>query len=641
MYRIILILSFTISCHIFCGKIFCQKNDTAIFKTEEIKVLGNKIVTNIFNAPGKVQIIDKMKIENKNGESLSDVLQLAGATFVKSYGGNYSLNTISMNGLGSEHTLILLNGFKLNSNQNNQLDLSTISKDNIQSIEILNNGSSSVYGSEAIGGIVNIITIKNSDKNLHFNINGQVGSYEQRKIHSSVEKRFSKVNFLFNFSKESSINNYDYFFNNGEVKILKDREHSNYDLSDYSVNAGYNLSNNSEVKYFSSFSNIKRSIPGMETGSEPSKATQSDKNWNNILSYENIFSKNLLLKSNLNFQNNLSHYSDRVVTNSFYKNIVLSNSTQLNYLNKNLQVVTGFDVNYSTLKSNDLDSDIKRIQPGIFLVSEIDLNEHLKMFPSIRFDYISDIKKNVLSGKLGVNYKPAKKYNLNFKASAGNNFASPTFNELYWKSLGNKNLRPESSVNLDVGAIVKFNLFSENIFELTYSYIDAKDKIVWSPNSNALWTPKNIGKSVSNVIIAEANFKKQFKKNISAGFEFIYSFTKSTKKSSEFINDPTYNKQLFYIPEHIMKCNLSFSYKKTGLNLFYSYTGRRFTDFENKNYLTAVNLFEGNVFQKFQINEFVTQLKIEVNNIFNEDYQMISGYPMPLRNYKLVLSIEY
>ncbi|MDQ3021234.1 MAG: TonB-dependent receptor [Bacteroidota bacterium] len=620
--------------------LFAQNNDTVKYKTEEIKVLSNKIITSEFDSPTKVQIINIKQINNKNGETLSDILQLGGNIFVKSYGANYSLSTISMNGLGAEQTLILLNGFRLNSFQNNQVDLSTIGKDNIESIEILNNGSSSIYGSEAIGGVVNIVTKNNLVNDLEVRLNGEVGSYEQKKVYAGISKRLNNLSIEINYSKETSLNNYEYYFNNGLNKLLKERANSNYDLSNYSLNFDFSAKN-INLNFFSTYTDQLRNIPGIETGSAPSNSNQLDKNWNSIFSYKNIISKNSSVKSQINFQNNLSNYTDRNIINSYYKNIVLSNSSQINFTKRNLELVTGFEINYAVLKSDETEDNARRIQPAVFLVSEINLNNMFKLFPSVRYDYISDIKKNVLSGKFGLNIKPFAKHKLNFKAGAGNNFAAPTFNELYWKDLGNKALKPESSVNADAGAIFNFNLFSDNTVELTYTYIDATDKIVWSPDADGLWTPKNIGKSTSNVFLFDVNANKKFTNDISLNIDLTYSFTKSLRKSKDYENDPGYDKQIFYIPEQLAKCNLSFNYKMSGINIFYSFTGKRFINFENTNFLPAVDLFEGNIYQNFMINKFNAQIKAEVNNIFNADYQFISGYPAALRNYKLVLSFEY
>src|SRR5690606_20371165 len=106
----------------------------------------------------------------------------AGGIFIKSYGNGSSLQTISMNGMETEQTLLLLNGSKLNSFQNAHIDLSVISKDNIERIEIVNNGYSSIYGSDAIGGVINIITTRNKS-NFSLNLNSQAGSYGYRKVY--------------------------------------------------------------------------------------------------------------------------------------------------------------------------------------------------------------------------------------------------------------------------------------------------------------------------------------------------------------------------------------------------------------------------------------------------------------------------
>ena len=618
-----------------------QLYDSVKFYTGEINVRGNRIITDKFYSPIKVQIINREEIENKNGESLAAVLQLAGGVFIKSYGGNASLTTLSGDGLGSEHTPILMNGFKLNSSQNAQVDLSTISKDNIERIEVMNNGSSSLYGSEAIGGVVNIVTRSDVTKEIGIFINGQFGSYDQKKFQTRVLKSFKKLNFDLNFSKETSQNNYEYYFNNGVQYELKERVNSRYDINNYTAGLNYAISSLSKINFYSELSNISRDIPGIETGSEASLTNQTDKNWNNIAAYESLLNENVFFKTQINFQNNLQNYNNHILTNSYYKNINLSNTSQINYSNENFLGITGYEISFASLNSNETVADIKRIQSSIFAISEIDLNNQFRIFPSIRADNISDINKTVITGKLGLNIKPFENQNFNVKTSAGNNFASPTFNELYWKDLGNLNLKPESSFNLDAGVIFGFDLYSHNSIEFTYTFINANDKIVWSPNSAGLWKPGNIGKSVSEVFSADLNIEKSVTENINTELSLNYSYTSSVKKSSDYAEDPTYNKQIFYTPNNLLKCNFNLSYFNTGINIFYSFTGKRYTDAENIGSLKGVNLLEGNIYQNFKISSVSAQIKFEVNNLMNENYQIISGYPMALRNFKVNLSLEY
>ena len=618
-----------------------QSSDSAIYKTGEISVFGFKVSTDNFFAPTKIRIITSKEINNKNGESLAEVLQTAGGVFIKSYGNTSSLSTVSLNGLGAEHTLVLLNGFKINSTQNAQADLSLISKNNIERIEILNNGASSIYGSEAIGGVINIITKTNLSKEPVIGMTVKYGSYNSRLFRMNFNKKISRFSLNLDYTNERSENNFSYYFNDGVNKLLKERLNSGYSASDYLLNASYRTGKNSELNLYSDYKKSERNIPGQETGSAPSDANQKDDNFSSIISFRHGISGNLLANTKLNYQNNFSEYSNSAFLKSYYRNIYLSNSSQINYTGNNFELISGYDLSYSALKSNELEDNVKRIQYGLFLVSEFNVNRKIKLFPSARYDYISDIKRSVLSGKLGMNYRPVRDINLNFKASSGNSFASPTFNELYWKNLGNKALNPETAFNFDAGVIYGFKYFSANTIELTYTYINAKNKIVWTPNSNGNWTPQNLSNSESKVFSADIKIDRKFSRKFSSEIDFRYSFTSSIKTEPDYENDPTTGKQIFYIPKNLFKINLNLNYLNSGLNLFYVFTGKRFTDQENIGFLPANDLIEGNIYHKFIFNKVNAQIKLEVNNILNTDYQIISGYPMAFRNFKVSVSLEY
>lgn len=613
--------------------------DSTIFKTEEINVISNKIISNELHAYSKIQFIDEAQIKNTNGDRLSDILSSSNGVFIKSYGGNSSLSTISISGSGSEHTLILLNGIKLNSSQNNQVDLSTITKDNIKSIEILNSGSGTVYGSEAMAGVVNIITKQNISDNIGLTLNGQSGSYGLLKYFAGVTKSFSGIETGFNYSNESSENDFDYYYFNGTNNELKYRQHSAYEFSNYDLNLNFMNIENSELRFYSNYSINNKDIPGIETGSDPSDAEQSDKNWNNILSFNTKLSSDINLKTILNFQNNLSNYNDNILTDSYYKNLVYTGSVQADLLRKNYKLSGGYEYSYNTLISNEVDTDANRNINSFYLLSEIEVNDLLRLYPSARVDNYSDPGTAVFTGQLGINVKPFKGKNIYFKANAGNNFSAPTFNELYWKDLGNRDLNPERSFNAGGGVIYKFDLFSENKVELTYNYIIYNDKIVWTPQSNGNWVPENRSESVSNIFLADMYFHKDLGKLFSADMNINYSFTNAENINT--LNPDFNNKQLIYVPVNIVNASLSLNYKNSGVNVFYNFTDKRYTDPYNDKYLPAFITVDGNVFYMMDIYGVNSTVRMEVNNIFNENYQVVSGYPMPLRNLKFSVNLEY
>jgi vitamin B12 transporter len=87
-----------------------------------------------------------------------DVLRSSEGIFLKDYGPTASLKTISLRGMAAEHILVLYDGTRLNNFQNGLVDFSLLPMNNIDRIEIVRGGNSALYGADAIGGIINIIS---------------------------------------------------------------------------------------------------------------------------------------------------------------------------------------------------------------------------------------------------------------------------------------------------------------------------------------------------------------------------------------------------------------------------------------------------------------------------------------------------
>lgn len=627
----------------FYGSIsFCQTIDSLkVYQFENIVVTATRFNTNIKDSPNKIEIIDAKQINNSNGNRLPEILNNSSAIYIKSYGSTPSLKTISLNGLGPEHTLILIDGVKINSFQNGLIDLSLIPKDNIERIEILNNGISSVYGSEAIGGIINIITNYNNpffaidDFNISSNVG--IGSYNTLRYGLAINKRFNNHSINVFYNNEKSNGNFEYYFNDE----LKERENAAYNLYDAGINSQFVFDSSNRLNFYSTYSYQNKQVPGIETGTPPSNTNQKDRNWNNIISLEKIFSDRVVFKTGFNFQNNLMNYEIKPVTNSYYKNIVASFAPEVQLKFTNFDLTTGYNFAHAKLNSNEVGSNSRRNQHAFFISTGSNVLNNLRLFSSARIDHFSDLKKNALTSRLGVNYKLFEKIDLNLRANVGNNFRAPTFNDLYWKESGNPNLKPEQSFNFETGFISSFDLFVPLQFEFTYTYINTKDKIVWIPQRNLLWAPVNIASSQSNNYLINLSFSQQLSEKLNLRFNSGVNFINSKKTNESFVGDPTKDKYLPYLPLQSIKLGLMIEFKSLGLNLFYSHTGERFSDFENTKPMNPFNVLDGNISFKLNLWEIRAILKFEANNITNTDYQTISGYPMPLRNYFLTISINY
>ncbi len=174
------------------GAVYAQStasvNDSVV--TEEILVTANRVKTTPLLAPNKIEIIGQNYFTSLNGDKLSDALDHTEGTFVRDYGFNSGLKLAVLNSTQAEHTLILYNGIKLNSSQNSEFDAGLLQLDDISRIEISKGGASSLYGTEAIGGVINIITGSSKfNKPFGFELKSELGSYGYNRFYAQGLKQ--------------------------------------------------------------------------------------------------------------------------------------------------------------------------------------------------------------------------------------------------------------------------------------------------------------------------------------------------------------------------------------------------------------------------------------------------------------------
>jgi len=613
--------------------------DTTYFTTEiEVTSFFNNVKRT--DSPSNIYILEKEKIQSVNGRNTGNVLGTVPGVFVKNYGSGGALQTISMNGLNAEHTIILLNGSKLNSMQNAQIDLSLIPKENIKKIEVLNNGFSSVYGSDAIGGVINIITDDFYDGNkLNINLKSGYGSNNTRYVSLKAGSRIDNFRWSIQLSDEKSDNDFDYYYDKGEYRELKTRQNAGYLIGNFVLTGDYIPSDKIKFYIYSQFVNSEKDVPGIETGNIPPDTKQTDRNWNNIITIKysgNYYS----FENELNYQNNLMNYRTEPYINSFYKNLLFSNSSRINYEVLGQSISSGIEIKYGKINSNELNENVNRKQISLYNSVNLDFG-NFRIFPSFRFDYISDIDKGVYTYKAGFNYKIFEKHNLNIRGNVSSNFSAPTFNALYWKTGGNKNLKPETSNNIEIGVIYSGGRKLSYNFSSSLLYINAENRIVWISGKNLIWNPVNLLTSKSVISVTGFNIEYNITNDFKINAELSYIHNNSEKTSRDFPDDPTEGKQIIYIPVEQVKSCVGIQYKSSGINLFYTYTGKRFSDAENLLPVPVSSVIDGNLYFDFDVKNISATIKLEINNITNTNYWIISGYPLPLRNYMLNIQIYY
>ena len=148
---------------------------------------GKSLATEI---PASVDVITSEMIELQNPDNIAEAIEAVQGVNIRDYGGLGGLKTISIRGSTSSQVLVMLDGQKINNAQSSQVDLSTISVEGIEKIEVVRGGNSAIYGASAVGGVINIITKKhNRVEGFNGNISAMQGSFDSHSYEANVDYR--------------------------------------------------------------------------------------------------------------------------------------------------------------------------------------------------------------------------------------------------------------------------------------------------------------------------------------------------------------------------------------------------------------------------------------------------------------------
>jgi len=164
------------------------------YESESIVITGTRTKRLIKDSPVTTEVIHADEIRGLGAENVGEVLEERAGIIITQDGARGGLLSAQLQGLNDDHTLVLIDGAPLIGRIAGKLDLSRISVQNIERIEIIKGAASSLYGSEAVGGVINIITRVPEEQFSYFG-NFNLGSYEARnaKLDLSLSKNKTSV----------------------------------------------------------------------------------------------------------------------------------------------------------------------------------------------------------------------------------------------------------------------------------------------------------------------------------------------------------------------------------------------------------------------------------------------------------------
>ena len=244
-----------------------------------------------------------------------------------------------------------------------------------------------------------------------------------------------------------------------------------------------------------------------------------------------------------------------------------------------------------------------------------------------------------------LSYKPFKRADFNLRGFYKKIFRMPTLNDLYYTFIGNVSLRPEYTTQYDLGftyaAAPRHSWLKRVEVQADAYYNNVKDKIIAMPTSNQFrWTMVNLGRVDILGADVSASATWEFPCGLRLDGRLSYTYQQAEDVTSR--ADSYYGDQIPYIPWHSGSAIVNASWRGFELDYSFIYTGERYDATENipQNYVPEWYTSDIALSYNFRISKTKMRLTAEVNNVFNQQFEVVKCYPMPGTNYKVTLKVE-
>ena len=626
----------------------------------EVIITATRTLRQLSSLPMPAQIISSKDIKSSNSLRLNDILnEQTGLITVPDFGGGEG---IQVQGLDSQYTLILIDGVPLVGRSAGTLDITRIAVGNIKQIEIVKGASSSLYGSEALGGVINIIT-ERPKNGFKGDLNYRIGSFNTTDFNNNINFKKNKLSIQTFFNRYRS---------NGYDLNTTDALNTVEPFSNYTLNSKFTYDFNEATrllvagKYFSQ---------NQEYVASSSLAGESDVNeWNTHLklrhrysdkwsSYFEFYATRYKAKD---FLNNLD--GNRFSTSFFNQLLVRPEMRATFTLNDNNSFIGGIGFNHETLNRTDFTESPEFNSPYVYLQYDGHITPKLNLIVGARLDSHNKYQSQ-FSPKVAARYELSDY--LAIKGSVGYGFKAPDFRQLYfdftnatvgYTVLGynavltaipklneqgqianiivpisefNNELNPENSISINFG--VDLNLpsglkFSVNLFRNNIDDLIDTRVIANKTNGQNIFSYYNVNKVYTQGLEFNTSWKITQNLKISGGYQLLYAFDKNAIKAFE--NGEVYARLNSSSPSFRLKKEDYFglynrSRHMSNLKMFYSFEALKMDTSLRGTYRSKYGLIDtnGNTFLDTYdnfVDGFVV-IDFAINKTFLDNYQLGFG----------------
>ncbi len=636
-----------------------------VHQIEKVTVTARRIPNKVTSAV-PIQTLSQQDISQLGIQNMADAVRRFAGANVKDYGGIGGLKTVSIRNMGAAHTAVSYDGVAVSNCQAGQIDIGRFSLDNVSMLSLAIGQSEIMLQSArlyASAGVLSIETEKphfEDGRNAQFQARIRGGSFG----YASPSFRWwqqlsSRTRFAVDANYMRADGNYPFTLVNG--KYVTEEKRNNSDIYSWQGEATlyhtFKEGGDLDVKGYYFYS--RRGLPGAVTLYNPlSDETLWDENTFVQARYKKNFSTQWSLQAQAKYTHGWNRYKDegKEYTNGYYQEhhrqdeyymsatvlyrpmsaltLSLAQDGVMNKLRNSLPECP-FPTRYTSISALNARYKQGWITAAASLVHTA-TSEHVEQGTAP--DNFSR-----LAPSLSISLQPWQEELLFLRLMYKSTFRLPTFNDLYYYRMGNRNLRPEKANEYNVGITwSKSGLLFLDYLSLTLDgyYNDVTDKIVAFPTTYA-WKMANYGNvhaaGVDATLATAISLTKGIKLSLSGG----YTWQKAID-----LTDPeakNYKDQLPYTPLH--SGNASAVLEMSWLNVGYSVVG------VGKRYYLSQNIPENEIdgymehtmtlSREFVLGKCRLSVQAEMVNVTDEQYDVIKYYPMPGRSWRLTGTFKF
>ena len=658
--NIVIFFSIFFGSHIFSQEIIDTLENSKMENLEEVIVTATRTQRQLSSLPLPAQLVTNKELKNINSQRLSDILnEQTGLITVPDFGGGEG---IQLQGLDSQYTLILIDGVPLIGRSAGTLDISRVSVGNIKQIEIVKGASSSLYGSEALGGVINIIT-KNPENNFNGTLSSRIGSFGTYDSNLNLGYKKEKIS-LSVFVNSFRSDGYDLDDND----VLNTIEpYDNYTLNSKLT---YNFNDNTHL-----FLSGRYYIQNQDyVASESLKGESDIREWNSHLKLSHTYNKKWssyfeFYATRYRAKEYLDNTDHTRFSDSHFNQLLIRPEIRAIYSHtKKNTFIAGLGWNHETLNRTDFSTQPEFNSPYVYLQYDTQPTDRLNLILGARFDNHNKYKSQ-FSPKAALRYRLSNK--LAFKSSIGYGFKTPDFRQLYfdfsnatvgYTVLGynavstriselqaegqiativvpvsdfESELNPENSVGINVGLDyhpitnlkLSLNVFRNNIEDLIDTRVIAN-----KTNGQNVFSYYNVHDVYTQGMELNTNWRAKNGITLSGGYQLLFAKDKGVE--TEFKEGRVYARETPSSPSFQLKKEDYFglfnrSKHMANLKLFYEYSPWQLNTNLRGTYRSKYGLYDtnGNTYLD-KYDEFVhgyTIWDFAINKTFLQNYELGFG----------------